>query len=76
MKTLYSQLEEPGLELAYLTWMQPNREGMGGEAGPDREPALPPGYVHIRSAIQALIALTGSPGCTKLGDRSRAIPTA
>ena len=40
----------------------------------EREPALPNGYVHIRSAIEALMALTRSPGCIKLGDRSRAIP--
>jgi anti-anti-sigma factor len=61
MKTLYSLLEQ--LALAYWRWKRPAREEIVEEAGRDskpgaraeREPVLPNGYVHIRSAIQALM---------------------
>ncbi|HVP51806.1 MAG TPA: STAS domain-containing protein [Terriglobales bacterium] len=68
MKTLYSQFEEPELELACRTWMQPDREEFGGEAGPDREPVLPRGYVHIRSAVQAL--MSGSPRSGRIPNKT------
>jgi len=61
MKTLHL-LFEP-LALAYRRWKRPDREEIVGEAGrdskpgerADREPVLPNGYIHIRSAIQALM---------------------
>ena len=59
-QTVYSQLEL--LALACRNWKRPDRNVIAGEAGrgskPSRRaerPALPSGYVHIRSAIQALI---------------------
>ena len=81
-QTAYSQFEL--LAPAYRNRKRPERNPTAGEAGrgskpgrrAEREPALPSGYVHIRSAIQALMALTRSSGCIKLGDRSRAIPAA
>jgi hypothetical protein len=76
-KTLYSQFEL--LALAYPKWKRPNREVIVAEAGrdrkpgerADREPALPNGYVHIRSAIQALIAPGGRLGGQRRYDRQR-----
>jgi len=61
-KTLCSLFEQ--LALAYRRWKRPDRVEIVGEAGrdstavewADREPVLPNGYVHIRSAIQALMS--------------------
>jgi len=66
-QTAYSQFEL--LALPYRKWRLSEREETVGEAGrdgkpgkrADRDPALPNGYVHIQSAIQALMALTRSP---------------
>ncbi len=60
-KTLYSLFEQ--LALAYRRWKRPDREEIVEEAGrdskavewADHEPVLPNGYVHVRSAIQALM---------------------
>lgn len=70
MRTLYSLFER--LALAYRRWKRPDREVIVREAGQDRkpgkradrEPALPNGYVHIRSAIQALMGAGGRLGWT------------
>jgi hypothetical protein len=67
-KTLHSQFGL--LALAYRKWKRPDRAVIVGEAGrdrkpgerADREPALPNGYLHIRSAIQALMAAGGRLG--------------
>lgn len=62
MKTLYSLFEQR--TPAYPRWERAGREEIVQEAGrdlkpgerADHEPVLPNGYVHIRSAIQALMA--------------------
>lgn len=82
MKTLYSQFELLGL--AYSRCKRSNQDAIVGEIAryskpnrrADHEPTLPTGYVHIRSAVQALLALARPPDYIKPGGRFRAIRAA